>query len=135
MKRQTVIGKNALVIAGVGEKQMAAQVFNYSDVREIRLDLEKFEVKLLMNYDDAYFRVYSANPDMANQEQVTKATQMVTKFYNDLINASMKLTEEELENIKKQREQLAMTAKNAQAATQTETQEEEIESDELATKE
>lgn len=104
MKRQTVIGKNALVIAGVSEKQMAAQVFNYSDVREVRLDLENFEVKLLMNYDDAYFRVYSSSPDMEKEDQVVKATQMTTKFYNDLINASMRLSKDELENIKKQRE-------------------------------
>lgn len=126
MKRQTVIGKKALVIAGVGEAQMAAQIFNYSDVREVRLDMDTMEVKLLMNYDDAYFRVYSATPDMKNAEQVAKATEMVTKFYNDLINASMRLSEEEMKNIKAQRDALTSKVKNKAAA---------VESDELATKE
>lgn len=127
MKRQTVIGKNALVIAGIGDKQMAAQIFNYSDVREVRLDLEKFEVKLLMNYDEAYFRVYTANPKLDNAEQVAKASQVLTKFYNDLINASMRLTSEEMKNIIKQRESM-ISKMNGEVEVK-------VEPDELATKE
>ena len=101
-KRRTVIGKSALVIAAAGEKAMAAQIFNYDHVREVRLDLPTLEVKLLMTYDDAYFRVFSTQPASDSPEDVKKAQDLVSKFYNDLINASMKLTQEELDNLQAQ---------------------------------
>ncbi len=112
-RKQTIVGKNALVIAAAGEKKMAAQIFNYDHVKEIRLDLDTFEVKVLMDYDEAYYRVYSANPDKNNKEQVKHASETITKFYNDLVNASMKLTKEEADNIKKQRKEISEKIKAA----------------------
>ena len=109
--RRTVIGRHALIIAARGESELASQIFNYDFIREVRLDLEILEVKVLMTYDDAFFRVFSIKPKDEKKESLKEAQDMVIKFYNDLINASMKLTKEELENIRKQQEKLIEESK------------------------
>ena len=96
MNKRTIVGKNALVIAGVGKEEMAAQVFNYEQVREVRLDMVNLEVKLLMSYDESYFRVFSINAPTNTEEEKTKAKSTVLRFYNDLVNASMRMTKEEM---------------------------------------
>jgi hypothetical protein len=124
-RRQTVIGKSALVIAATSEKNMAAQIFNYDDVREVRLDMDSLEVKLLMKYDEAYFRVYSIKPQNNTDEAMKAAQAQIMKFYNDLVNASMKITKEELETIQKQREEFAKKAQeNSKETVVEETTEE-----------
>lgn len=100
-----IIGKNQLIIVASSEKEIASQLFNYDDIREIRVSVQDLEVKLLMNYDEAYHRVFKYIPRDTSIEEKQKAEQTVLRFYNDLINASMRFTKEELENIKKQQEE------------------------------
>lgn len=109
---QRIIGKHALIIAGKGQTELAAQVFVYDQIREIRADIEKLEIRVLMAYDKDYFRVFSVQPN--ENLTVEKAREIVMNFYNNLLNASMKLSEEEVKNLRNQqvmntkiREQLA----------------------------
>ncbi len=111
--RRTIIGKHALVLAARGETELASQIFVYDQIREIRMSLKDLEVKVLMTYDEAFYRVFIIKPKDDTEESRKNAEETVLKFYNDLLNASMKLTPEELENIKKQQE---IAAKNAQEA-------------------
>ena len=104
--RRTIIGKHALVLVARGELELASQIFVYDQLREIRLNLEDFEVKVLMSYDESYYRVFIVKPKDDTEEEKKKANDQVIKFYNDLLNATMKLTTEELENIRKQQQQL-----------------------------
>ncbi len=99
---QRIIGKHALIIAAKGNTELAAQIFVYDQIREVRVDVEKFEVRVLMAYDKDYFRVFSVQPN----ENVTaeKARELVINFYNNLLNASMKLTPEEVANLKVQQQ-------------------------------
>lgn len=103
--RQTVIGKHALVLIARGDTEIASQIFVYDHMREIRIDIKNFEVKVLMNYDEAYFRVFSVKPHSEAPEDQEKAKEIVLKFYNDLVNASIKLTPEEAKHLKKQQEE------------------------------
>ncbi len=98
---QRVVSKHALILMGRGNTEIAAQIFVYDHMREIRVDLEQLEVKVLMDYDSAYHRVFKVEVN----EKLTKevATKMVMDFYNNLLNASMKLSDEERENILNQR--------------------------------
>lgn len=101
---QRIIGKHALLIAAKGNVELAAQIFVYDQMREVRLDLEKLEVRVLMTYDKDYFRVFSVKVnDNINME---RAKELVLNFYNNLLNASMKLTKEEIENLRKQQANL-----------------------------
>ncbi len=103
--RRTIIGKHALVLAARGENELASQIFVYDQMREVRVDIKGLEVKVLMNYDEAYYRVFIIKPQDDTEESRKQAEEVVMKFYNDLLNAAMKLTPEELENIKKQQEE------------------------------
>lgn len=98
---QRIIGKHALILVAKGQKEIAAQIFVYDHFREIRVDIEKLEVKILMDYDDSYFRVFR----MIIEKEITKemAVKQTLDFYNNVLNASMKLTKEEVKNIKEQR--------------------------------
>lgn len=95
---QRIIGKHALIVAARGNTEMAAQVFVYDQIREIRLNLEKLEVRILMTYDKDYFKVFSINNENIPKE---RAIELTSNFYNNLLNASMKLSEEEIENLRK----------------------------------
>lgn len=116
MKRtQRLISKHALILMARGEKEIASQVFVYDHMREIRADVEALEVKVLMDYDQNYHRVFKV--DVKNEEERPMAVKMVLDFYNNLLNASMKLTEEEIENLKNQKEaQAEQIKKNIEAA-------------------
>ncbi len=100
--KNTIIGKSALLITARGQKEVAAQVFNYDSLREVRLDMENKEIKILMNYDQSYYRVFQVQADETNEKAVEEANQKLFKFYNDLLYAAMKLTKEEVENLNKQ---------------------------------
>jgi len=119
MARKTIIGKHALIQVAQGQKEIAAQLFVYDQIREIRVDMEKFEVKVLMTYDEAYFRVFAAKPE-ETEEGKEKAKTAVLKFYTELVNASMKLTDEEKENLKKQAEARAKQMQEASEETKEE---------------
>lgn len=98
---QRVVSKHALILMGRGNTEIAAQIFVYDHMREIRVDLEKSEVKVLMDYDESYHVVYRVTPnENINKDQATK---MILDFYNNLLNASMKLSDEEKANIQNQR--------------------------------
>lgn len=99
---QRLIGKHALVIAAKGQTELAAQVFVYDQIREVRADLEKLEVRVLMAYDKDYFRVFSVKP--SETLTVEKAKEIVINFYNNLLNASIKLSDEELKHLREQQE-------------------------------
>lgn len=100
--RRTIISKHGLILAAKGETELASQIFVYDLMREIRMDITKLEVKILMTYDEAFYRVFSVKPKDDTEEAKKEAEMVVAKFYNDLLNASMKLTPEEIENIRKQ---------------------------------
>ncbi|NQX83250.1 MAG: hypothetical protein HRS50_00855 [Mycoplasmataceae bacterium] len=102
MKTQRIIGKHALILIAKGEKEIASQIFVYNHIREIRVDIENLEVKVLMSYDSSYFRVLKITSTKILSKE--KALNIVIDFYNNLLNASIKLTPEEIENIKSQRE-------------------------------
>ncbi len=105
--RRTIIGKHALVLAAKGENELASQIFVYDHLREIRVDIRELEVKVLMNYDESYYRVFKIKLNNENDEnERKKAEETVLKFYNDLLNVTMKLTNEELENIRKQQNKM-----------------------------
>ena len=101
-----ILGKNSLAITLSGPTSGAAQIFNYDQMREVRMDLDKLQVTVLMTYDDSYFRVYNIDKNIVPKEQLTEAKGSVAKFYNDLITAAMKFTPEELENLRKQEEEV-----------------------------
>ncbi len=105
--KKTIIGKHGLLLVARGETEIASQLFVYDDVREIRVDLKKLEVKLLMNFDESYYRVFAIKlPVDSSAEQKEHAKNTILKFYNDLVNASLKLTQEELMYMRKQKENL-----------------------------
>ncbi len=108
---QRVVSKHALILMGRGNTEIAAQIFVYDHMREIRADLEKLEVRVLMDYDNAFHRVFKVEVN----EKVTKeeATKLVLDFYNNLLNASMKLSDEERENIVAQRKAQVEKVKEA----------------------
>ncbi len=99
---QRVVSRHALILMGRGNTEIAAQIFVYDHMREIRVDLENLEVKVLMDYDKDYFRVFKVEVN----ENLTKeaAQKIVLDFYNNLLNASMKLSEEEKQNLAAQRQ-------------------------------
>ncbi len=98
---QRIISKHSLIVMGRGNTEIAAQVFVYDQIREIRADLEKLEVRVLMSNEDHFHRVFKAEVnDKLTKEQAAK---LVIDFYNNLLNASMKLTEEERSNLVNQR--------------------------------
>lgn len=121
---QRVVSKHALILMGRGQTEIAAQIFVYDHMREIRADLEKLEVRVLMDYDDNFHRVFK----LEVSETLTKedAVKKVLDFYNNLLNASMKLTDEERENILNQRKaqmekvKKAMEEKNNSSETPNE---------------
>ncbi len=116
MNKHTVIGKHALVLHARGEKEIAAQFFVYDFIREVRVDLENLEVKVLMNYDAAYFRVFQINkPEDASK--IEEAEKEILGFYNGLVNASMKLTQEEKTHLQKQQKEAMQKMKAAQEKT------------------
>ncbi len=118
---QRVVSKHALILMGRGQTEIAAQVFVYDHMREIRADLENLEVKVLMDYDTSYHRVFKVEVN----EKITKeeAMKLVLDFYNNLLNASMKLTDEEKENLLAQRKAQAEKVKEAIANNQANNEE------------
>ena len=112
MARRTIIGKHALLQIAQGKKEIASQVFVYDQIREIRVDMEKLEVRVLMTYDEAYFRVFAANP---NAEDKEKARESVLRFYNELVSASMKLTDDEKKHLAQQAKERAEAIKKAKS--------------------
>ncbi len=129
---QRVVAKHALILMGRGNTEIASQIFVYDHMREIRADLETFEVKVLMDYDTAYHRVFKVEVN----ENISKeqATKLVLDFYNNLLNASMKLSDEERENILAQRKAQAEKVKatmEARANVSSEEVKEETTSEEI----
>ncbi len=121
---QRVISKHALILMGRGETEVAAQVFVYDQMREIRADIEQLEVKVLMSNETHFNRVFKVEvSDKITKEQATK---LVLDFYNNLLSASMKLTDQEKENLANQRKaqvekiQEAMKARKAAEANSAE---------------
>ncbi|BDU67587.1 MAG: hypothetical protein TYPL_2400 [Candidatus Tyloplasma litorale] len=104
MNTNRIIGKHALILTGRGKTEIASQIFVYDHIREVRVDIEKLEVKVLMNYDEAYFRVYKV--EITKELNKEAAVKMVLDFYSKLLNASMKFSKEELENLEKNRKQI-----------------------------
>ncbi len=115
---QRVVSKHALILMGRGQTEIAAQIFVYDHMREIRVDLENLEVKVLMNYDSAFHRVFKVEVN----EKMTKeqATKLTLDFYNNLLNASMKLSEEEMKNLAEQRKASVEKMKESMAAAKPE---------------
>lgn len=108
MNKQRLILKNALIINARGTKEIASQIFRYDKMREVRLDLDKLEVKVLMSYDESYFRVIN-DKDIKQSSGEKSKDEIVRKlmtFYNQLLSSAMQLSPEEMENLKKQREAL-----------------------------
>ncbi len=120
--RNTIIGKKALLISARGEVELAAQLFYYEQVREVRLDTKNNEIKLLMNYDESYFRVFQTFPENDTEEAKKESTNKLLKFYNDLLYAAMSFTKEEVESlnsqIEKQRQE--QLEKNSEATSSNE---------------
>jgi hypothetical protein len=116
-----ILGKSALAITLSGPTAGAAQIYNYDHIREVRMDLEKLEVTVLMTYEDAYQRVFNVDAINLTEEQREIVKKQVLKFYNDLITASMKFTNEEIDNLKKQHENLKKKIEEAQAKSSEET--------------
>ena len=108
MNINRVIGKQALILTARGEKEIASQIFVYDHVREIRVDTEQLEVKILMNYDEAYFRVFKV--EVTEKLNKNEALKIVLDFYSKLLNASMKFSKQELINLNSQRKKI--TEKN-----------------------
>lgn len=102
METQRIIGKHALILVARGQNEIASQIFVYDHIREIRADITTLEVKVLMDYDTSFFRVFKVIPTKELDKE--KATKLIIDFYNNLLNASMKLTAEEVQNIRLQRE-------------------------------
>lgn len=100
--RNTIIGKKALLISARGETELAAQMFYYDQIREVRLDKKNNEVKLLMTYDDSYFRVFQVFPVDESESSSKDVEQKLLKFYNDLLYSAMGFTQEEVENLNAQ---------------------------------
>ncbi len=100
--KRSIIAKEALFLLAKSETQLASQIFSYDLIREIRVDLKKLEVKVLMTYDEAYFKVYEIK--LTNEEERSEAEKIINNFYNNLNNAIMRLTQEDIERIKKQAE-------------------------------
>ena len=105
MKINRIIGKNSLVLVAQGQKQLAAQIFNYDQIREIRMDFDDLEVKVLLFCDDSYHRVFKI--ELSDQMDFEEAKKLTFNFYNNFLNASMKLSKEEIDNLKKQKEEMA----------------------------
>ena len=101
MNTQRIISKHALILIARGNKEIASQIYVYDHMREIRVDLEALEVKVLMDYDESYHRVFKIEPNEKLNEN--DARKIVVEFYNNLLNSSMKLTKEEINNISAQR--------------------------------
>ncbi len=120
---QRVISKHALILMARGKTEIASQVFVYDHIREIRADIEALEVKILMDYDQNFFRVFKVevNEHISKEE----AVKMVLDFYNKLLNASMKLSEEERDNLLAQKQAQAEKMKEFQAQENQESKEEE----------
>lgn len=118
---QRIVSKHALILMGRGNTEIAAQIFVYDHMREIRVDLEQLEVRVLMDYDTAYHRVFKVelNENMTKEE----ATKLVLDFYNNLLNASMKLSDEERANILSQRKAHFEKIKEATGNTEAPTTE------------
>lgn len=113
-RTQRVVSKHALILMGRGNTEIASQIFVYDHMREIRADIENMEVRVLMDYDESYHRVFKVEVN----EQVTKeqAVKLVLDFYNNLLNASMKLSDEERENLMAQRQAQVEKVKEAVAS-------------------
>ncbi len=111
---QRVVSKHALILMGRGNTEIASQIFVYDHMREIRADIENMEVRVLMDYDNSFYRVFKVEVN----ENITKeqATKMVLDFYNNLLNASMKLSDEERENLLAQRQAQVEKVKEAMAS-------------------
>ena len=105
MKINRIIGKNSLVLVAQGQKQLAAQIFNYDQIREIRMDFDDLEVKVLLFCDDSYHRVFKI--ELSDQMDFEEAKKLTFNFHNNFLNASMKLSKEEIDNLKKQKEEMA----------------------------
>lgn len=103
MNVNRIVGRHALTLKVIKEKEAITQIFAYDLIREIRLDREKKEVIVLMHNDDEYHRVYQIEANEHFTEE--KAMEMVLRFYEGFTQAAMKLDKEEIENLKKQREQ------------------------------
>ncbi len=104
MSTQRIIGKNALILMARGKTEIASQIFVYNQIREVRVNIDLLEVKVLMLGDDSYHRVFKV--ETSETLPIEKARTLVLSFYNNLLNASMKLSKEEIDSIKKQRESL-----------------------------
>ncbi|NOQ50088.1 MAG: hypothetical protein GQ557_00285 [Mycoplasmataceae bacterium] len=104
--KKTIIGKHALILIVRGEKELASQVFVYDQIREVRANLETMEVKVLMSYDEAYFRVFSLPVEKDwSEAEIKKNQENILKFYNNLLNAASKFSHEELTTMAKQQNQ------------------------------
>ena len=115
MKINRIIGKKSFTLIAQGETELAAQIFNYDQIREVRMDLENLEVKLLLSCDESYHRVFKIEVnDKITLEEAKKTT---FQFYNNLLNASMRLSKEEIENLKKQKEQVILGMDKKKPAT------------------
>ncbi len=101
--KKTILGKKSLILIAQGEKEIAAQIFLFEKIREVRVNVETLEVKLLMTFDEAYFRVFSiSTPEDATPKLKEKAKANVLKFYNDLLNAASQFTPEDLKSFVEQ---------------------------------
>ena len=100
MEIQRIIGKKSLTIVVTGEKELAAQIFAYEKFKEVRLDLSNWEVKILMDYDEAYYKVFKIEPSEELPEE--KCKEIIIQFYNNLLNSAMRLSEQEMKNLQNQ---------------------------------
>ncbi|BDV02370.1 MAG: hypothetical protein HPAVJP_2590 [Candidatus Hepatoplasma vulgare] len=100
--RKTIIGSKALLISAIGEHEFATQIFDFTKIREIRADLDALEVKILTTFDDSFYRVFKINLENSeDKEKFEEGKKVLIKFYNDLLNASMRFSKEEIEQLSK----------------------------------
>lgn len=100
--RKTIIGSKALMISAAGEHELATQIFEFTKIREIRVDLDNLEVKILTTFDDSFYRVFKVKiEDLEDKEKIEEGKKILIKFYNDLLNASMRFSKEEIEQLSK----------------------------------
>lgn len=112
--RRTIIGSKALMLAARGEKEMAAQIFDYTLIREVRADLDELEVKILTTYDDSFYRIFKVKLEEHTEEKIEEGRKLLIKFYNDLLNATMRFSKEEMKQLLDSNTKLQEKIKNKQ---------------------
>lgn len=102
---RTILGKKSLLLLGQGATETASQIFHFKFIREIRMNLNEYEVKVLMTYDQDYYTVLKFNAESIKTEaEITKAKADLVTFYNRLLISAADFSEEEVKNLAAQQQ-------------------------------